>query len=1388
MKVIQPGEEFKNKIKYILINPEKKICKVILNKENKEKEVISQFTKILPDFNIDCEIALSTEEEVEMIWPQLTKEFNQKFTYSKSWFERAKLYFPDNKLVISLETNLAAKKMNNPKVVNFIKNRIYYYLDRELSIEIINGDFFKDDESLKKELEEQLKKKDAKRKEKRSRKNKIIYGRKINNTKNKIKIDNIKSEQKNVVTSGILFDQEVKQIKKNLTLHTFHITNYKDSLTCKAFLRNGQKINLEKDMKVLVRGEVQYDKYSKDLILMSNDINKIGERKQRQDQAKEKRVELHLHTKMSAMDSTVEVKEAVKQAADWDHDAIAITDHGVVQAYPDAYQAGQEHDVDIIFGLETYLIDNGKPIVENPIDEPIEETEFVVFDLETTGLNPVQNEIIEIGAVKIKNGELIDQFSSLVKPDKKIPGKITELTGIDNNMVKDALSFKKVFNSFVDFIEGCPLVAHNMDFDYSFIRKPLSEYKKQTEVTLIDTLTLARAVLPELKNHKLATLVNYYDISLDNHHRALDDCKATASLFRELLNEDHEFEISTVEDINDLTKNIDWKKSRPYHAIVLAKNQEGLKEIYKLVSESHLNNFYRKPRILKSDLLANRENLLIGSACESGQLFNYILNDRSSKEINEVVEFYDFLEIQPLANNEFLIPEQIEDRQELKKINKRIYKLGKKHDKPVVGSGDVHFLEPKDKIYRKVLQAGQGFDDYDNQAPLYFRTTDEMLEEFDYFNDEEAHQIVIENTNKIYNKIEDIKPIPDGLYTPEIDGADQTIKEMSYKKAQKLYGENLPQEIEDRLKKELNSIIDNGYSVIYLIAHKLVKRSLEDGYLVGSRGSVGSSFVATMCDITEVNPLPPHYRCENCKNVEIIKDIKVSTGVDLTAKKCPECGHQYQKDGFDIPFEVFMGFKGDKVPDIDLNFSGEYQNKIHEVTEQYFGRDYVFRAGTISTIASRTAFGFVRNYLDDNEIDVKKAEVNRLVEGCTGIKRTTGQHPGGIMVVPKKMDIYDFTPIQHPANDQDTRVRTTHFDYHSISGRILKLDLLGHDDPTSLRMLEDLTGVNPETIPLDDPKTMKIFSTTESINVSKENINSEVGTYGIPEFGTSFVRQMLVETRPSTFAELVRISGLSHGTDVWLNNARELIKDDLANLSEVISVRDDIMNFLLQKGMEPLDAFRIMEHVRKGKGLTAQEASKMRKINIPDWYIESCKKIKYMFPKAHAAAYVMMAYRIAYFKVHFPRAFYLTYFSTKASAFDAQIVDKGLEFVNDYLNKLNKQDKLTAKDKETITILEVVREAMLRGIKFGKVDLYNSKMNKFILKDEKLIPPLICLEGLGTSAAKSIIEARKDGDFISIEDLSNRTRLSKTVIEKMKEHGTLKGLPEKNQLSLFTSS
>ncbi|MFW6030512.1 MAG: PolC-type DNA polymerase III, partial [Halanaerobiales bacterium] len=774
------------------------------------------------------------------------------------------------------------------------------------------------------------------------------------------------------------------------------------------------------------------------------------------------------------------------------------------------------------------------------------------------------------------------------------------------------------------------------------------------------------------------------------------------------------------------------------------------------------------------------------SACESGQLYKAILQNKSKNEIKKTASFYDYLEIQPIGNNQYLIGKQVESKDELKEINKKIYELGKKLNKKVVATGDVHFLNKEDDIFREILQLGQKFDDADKQPPLFYRTTEEMLAEFSYLGREAAKEVVIENPNSIAEKIESMKPIPDGLFTPEIEGAEEQVRNMSFNKAHDMYGDELPELVKNRLEKELESIIDNGYAVIYLISHKLVKKSLEDGYLVGSRGSVGSSLVATMCDITEVNPLPPHYRCPKCNKVEFFESEDVGVGVDLEDKKCPECGSDYIKDGFDIPFEVFMGFKGDKVPDIDLNFSGEYQSKIHKETEKLFGEEYVYRAGTISTIADRTAFGFVKGYVDERDINLRKAEINRLVNGCTGVRRTTGQHPGGLMVVPKHMDIHDFTPIQHPANDQDTDVLTTHFDYHSISGRILKLDLLGHDDPTSIRMLQDITGIKPKNIPIDDPETMSIFSGTEALGIDEENVTTKVGTLGIPEFGTSFVRQMLVDTKPTTFAELVRISGLSHGTDVWLNNAQDLIKEGTAELAEVISVRDDIMNYLLKKGVEPSKAFWIMEHVRKGKGLTDEEENIMIENDVPDWYIESCKKIKYMFPKAHAAAYVMMAFRIAYFKVHYPEAFYKTYFTIKASDFDAEMVAKGYNYVLRKKEELeNKGNDKTQKEKGTLSVLEIVIEAMNRGIKFKCVDLYKSKAYEFVLIEDGLLPPLISLQGLGNSAAESIVESRENGDFKSIEDLVNRASVTKTVIEVLTSHGCLTNLPEKNQLSLW---
>ncbi|MFW5987998.1 MAG: PolC-type DNA polymerase III, partial [bacterium] len=988
-----------------------------------------------------------------------------------------------------------------------------------------------------------------------------------------------------------------------------------------------------------------------------------------------------------------------------------------------------------------------------------------------------------------RQGEIIDEFSSFVKPEKEIPKKITDITGITQDMVREAPEIKKILPDFQDFIEDSILVAHNADFDYGFLRNHLKKCNLlNKEYPLLDTLGLSRALLPDLKNHKLNTLTDSLNIVLENHHRALDDALATGKLFLKLKSKlkEKDIKIDTLKDINRLSRDIDWKKMPLYHVIILAKNREGLKQIYKLVSGSHLDHFYKKPRILKSELLHNRKNLFIGSACEAGQLFKAVMEDRPGQEIEELVKFYDYLEIQPLDNNKFLIPDKVESEAKLKNINKKIYNLGKKYNKPVVATCDVHFLNPEDGIYRKILQSGQGYDDVENQPPLYFRTTDEMMNKFEYLGENVAREVVVKNPQKIAEMIEEIQVIPDKLYTPTIEGADEEVREVAFAKARSWYGSPLPDIVKERLEKELDSIIENGYSVIYLTSRKLVKKSLEDGYLVGSRGSVGSSFAATMTNITEVNPLPPHYRCPECQYSEFVNNDKIDIGIDLEDKDCPECGTKLIKDGFDIPFEVFLGFEGDKVPDIDLNFSGEYQDKVHRYTEELFGKKHVFRAGTISTIADKTAFGFVKGYADDNNLNLRKTEINRLVAGCTGVKRTTGQHPGGQIVVPGEKEIYDFTPIQKPANDMETNTLTTHFDFHSIEDNLLKLDILGHDDPTTLNILQELTGVDPEKIPLDDPDTMKIFSGTEVLGVTPEEIDSEVGTYGIPEFGTNFVRQMLVDTRPETFADLVRISGLSHGTDVWLNNARDLIKEG-KKLSEVISVRDDIMNYLLDKGLKPQSAFWIMEHVRKGRGLTSEEERAMKDHNVPGWYIDSCKKIKYMFPKAHAAAYVTMAFRIAYFKVHYPLEFYNTMFTIKAQDFDAHIVSQGFDYICQVKEELNKKENKTAKDYSTITILEIVIEAILRGITFENVDLYNSSPYSFSLNKDNnsLIPPLISLQGLGNSAAQKIAASREEGQYSSIEDLVNRTGISKTVIEAMEEQGTVEDLPESSQLSLF---
>ncbi|MDA8233744.1 MAG: PolC-type DNA polymerase III, partial [Clostridia bacterium] len=1102
-----------------------------------------------------------------------------------------------------------------------------------------------------------------------------------------------------------------------------------------------------------------------------------------------KRVELHVHTKMSSMDGLASAGELIKRAAQWGHKAIAITDHGVVQAFPEADEAGQKHKIKVIYGVEGYLVDDGIPIVVNPAAVELARGEYIVFDLETTGFSPNVNEIIEIGAVKVLDGTVTQRFSSFVKPEHPIPYEITQLTGITQDMVAEAPPISEVLPRFMEFAGDGVLVAHNAFFDTGFLRVKLSQYLgRSLDNPILDTLGLARALLPNLKNHKLKTVTSEFEITLENHHRAVDDAEATTQVFLKLLNLCQEQNITSLEQVNTLTKNINLDQLKSYHIIILVQNQIGLMNLYRLITKSHLEYYHRHPRIPKSQLTKHREGLIIGSACEAGQLIRSYLDGASLEKLEEIAGFYDYLEIQPLGNNKFMLKEgSARSWEDLKKINQTMVELGEALNIPVVATGDVHFLDPEDEVYRRILMAGKGFDDADDQAPLYFRTTEEMLEEFSYLGETKAQEVVITNPGLIADRTEVLKPMPDDFYPPKIDGAEDQIRDMTYETAWQIYGKPLPEIVQKRVDKELNSIINNGFSVLYLIAHKLVKKSNDDGYLVGSRGSVGSSFVATMTRITEVNPLPPHYICPNCKHNEFIMDGSYGSGADLPDKDCPACGSRYKKDGHDIPFEVFLGFEGDKVPDIDLNFSGEYQPRAHKYTEELFGEGYVFRAGTTGTIAEKTAFGFVKNYLDERNTVKRSAEMNRLVQGCTGVKRTTGQHPGGVMVVPRDMDVHEFTPLQHPADDKKSGIITTHFDYHSISGRIVKLDILGHDDPTAIKMLEDLTGVDAKTIPLDEPEVLKLFSGTESLGITPEQIRSQMGTYGIPEFGTKFVRQMLEDTKPTTFSELVRISGFSHGTDVWLNNAQDLIRSGTCRLSEAISTRDDIMVYLIYQGLEPGRAFKIMEGVRKGKGVKPDDEEEMLKHDTPQWYIESCKKIKYMFPKAHAVAYVMMAFRIAYFKVYYPDAFYATYFSVRADEFDADLICQGPEAVTMMMDEIEaKGNQASQKEKNLLTILELALEMYMRGIKMARVDLNQSHATRFqILQQGLLLPSLVSLQGLGENAAKNMVAAREEGPFSSIEDLRVRARISKTVIEMLEKHGCLKGLSATDQMELF---
>ena len=1088
------------------------------------------------------------------------------------------------------------------------------------------------------------------------------------------------------------------------------------------------------------------------------------------------------------MDGTATAKSLVATAARWGHPAIAITDHGVVQAFPDAMNTARKLDIQILYGVEGYLVDDESlPMSVDCLADF--DGEYVVFDLETTGFSPYKDDIIEIGAVKIKGQRVVDTFNQLICPNRSLDPKITELTGIRDDMLAGQPKIEDVFESFHNFLKGSVLVAHNARFDCGFLWTLYQAHGLPFEYRIADTLELTRALFQQLKSFALNKVCKKLGVTLASHHRAIDDARATGDIFLRCLDQMQKQKISNWEEASAHFKaNYNYKAARPYHVIVFAKNQKGIKELYKLISSSHIDTFYRKPRMLKSMLRANRENLMIGSACEAGEVYLSILQNRSMDERNSIIDFYDYLEIQPLGNNAHLIRNgNVKSESELMDINREIIQKGNEKNLPVIATGDVHFLNQDDEVFRRILMSGKGFDDADQQAPLYLRTTNEMLKEFSYLPKETAEEVVIHAPNRLLEQFESILPIPDGTFPPKIDGADEELQSMCEEKAKSIYGQPLPDLVADRLDRELKSIIGNGYAVLYISAQKLVKKSNDLGYLVGSRGSVGSSFAATMSGITEVNPLPPHYVCPACKHSEFVLDGSYGSGADMPEKNCPHCQTQMEKNGFDIPFEVFLGFEGDKEPDIDLNFGSPVQGIAHRYTGELFGEKNVFKAGTIGTIASKTAYGFVKKYYEEREKPLNRAESERLIQGCTGIKRTSGQHPGGIMVVPRDKDIHDFSPIQFPANDVNSGVLTTHFDYHSISGRILKLDILGHDTPLIIRMLEDFTGTNASLIPLDEPKTMSLFTSTEAMGITPADIDSPVGSFGIPEFGTKFVRQMLIDTQPTTFSELARISGLSHGTDVWLNNAQELVRKGTTSLKHVISTRDDIMIYLIQHGLEKKRAFTIMEMVRRGKGLTPEDESYMKEMEIPDWYIWSCKQIKYMFPKAHAVAYCMMSYRIAYYKVYYPDAFYATYFTIKLADFDLETILRGRDTVNRRRKELDElgNDK-SAKEKNLLTVLEVASEMCARGISVVKPDLYHSDDSKFMVVEGKILPPLRSLQGMGESAAKGIVAARGKGDFLSIEDLVQRAKVNKTSIEGLRSAGCLDGLPETNQLSLFS--
>lgn len=1386
----------------------------------------------LSSFKIEYKYTGNLKELVENDILKIFEEITLKYKYLKNIFSNCNIKLDNNSKVIDLELNLPyANFLKLKGMVGYISKAIEIKHGEKYLINIFETEKAKQmtlnspsvisvkledipestlksvqasspaksdyTNNIKPSVESEPKENSEPQKSSRKLPEYVIHGKDI--SKDRIlKIEELSTDYDSVCILGQICEKDVRELKTGKMLVILDVTDFTSTIACKMFLdkqkfeKIGPRINKGDSIRLV--GKVQFDTYSNELSIMINSINEAEAIvvKKRKDEATDKRVELHIHTQMSAMDGVSSASDIVKQAIKWGHKAVAITDHGVVQAFPEAHGVIsktffdrenknwlQDAPTKIIYGVEGYLVVDVEPNVKKS-------DTFCVFDLETTGFNAGFDKITEIAVAKVKNGKIIDEYTTFVNPERPIPREVQELTHIDDSMVKDAPTIEDVLPKFLKFVEGSTLVAHNSTFDMGFITHFAKKLNLPVNNNVIDTLAVSRELFESFENHKLGTIAQNLNIDLEGAHRAINDVRATVKVFLKMIQVAKEKNI----DILDYTySNLETDvKHTPYnHIIILVKNYVGLKNLYKLISFSHLHYFSKKPRIPRSLLNRYKEGLIIGSACEIGELYQAIVKQKPEKEIEAIAKYYDYLEIQPLGNNQFYIDKGIVNSQDdLINFNKKIISLGEKLNIPVVATTDAHFVNPDDEIYRRIIMAGQGYDDADNQAPLYFRTTEEMLKEFNYLSDEKAIEVVVTNPNKISDMCEVIQPVPDGTFPPSIEGSDEKIRSLCFENAKKIYGEELPTIVEARLEKELQPIIKYGFAVMYMIARELVKKSNEDGYLVGSRGSVGSSFVATMTGITEVNPLPPHYICQNpdCKHSEF-PEVTVTTGIDMEDKVCPKCGEMLKKDGMDIPFETFLGFKGDKAPDIDLNFSGEYQAKAHAYTEVLFGKSKTFKAGTIGTIADKTAYGFVKKYFEEKQRKVLGPEINRLSKGCTGIKRTTGQHPGGIIVVPKDKEIYDFCPIQKPANDPFVKSITTHFDFHSIHDNLLKLDILGHDDPTMLRMLQDLTGYDPQNIPLDEKGVMSLFSSTEILGVTTEQINSQTGTYAVPEFGTKFVRQMLLDTKPTTFGELVRISGLSHGTDVWLGNAQTLIQDGVATLKETICTRDDIMIYLIQMKLEPQMAFKIMESVRKGKGLTPEMEEAMVEKDVPEWYILSCKKIKYMFPKAHAAAYVTMAYRVAYYKVYYPKEFYATYLSVRADNFNSDLMMQGKRVIKESIKSYESLQNPSQTEKDTLTIMEVVNEMYERNIEFLPVDIYISDTSKFMVEEKGIRPPLTAITGFGKVDAEKLIKARQDGKFSSIEQLALRAKIGKVAIEVLKKAGCLNGMPASAQMNFF---